>query len=108
MKSWYSASELIGQPGLPGTVQNVNAKAAREGWIKRPRAGRGGGKEYAVASLPTVTQRHLAGDPSDSLPTDQEEAPVSLCRLLLGGMLVWIGLRFLSAAQALLNEERTS
>lgn len=108
MKSWYSASELKGLPGLSRSKARVIDKANREGWMHRPRTGRGGGKEYAIASLPAVTQQHLAGSPVVSLPSDQEEAPIRLCRTLLGVMLSWIGLRFLSAAQALLNEESAS
>lgn len=59
MKSWYSASELKGMPGLPRTVQNVTMKAKREGWAWRPRQGRGGGKEYSIASLPAETAAFL-------------------------------------------------
>ncbi len=108
MKNWYSASELKGLPGLSRSKARVIDKANREGWVRRPRVGRGGGKEYAIASLPAVTQQYLAGDPSDSLLTAQEEVPVSLFRLLLAGALSWIGLRFLGAAESLLNKERAS
>lgn len=53
---WLSAAELCGLPGLPSTPQNVTAKAKREGWAARPRAGRGGGNEYAFSCLPPATQ----------------------------------------------------
>lgn len=56
----YSAAELAGLPGLPGTPQGVLLKARNEGWRSRPRAGRGGGKEYAFASLPPQAQAALA------------------------------------------------
>lgn len=59
MKAWYAASDLVGLPGLPGTVQNITEKAKREGWVHRPRQGRGGGKEYAMYSLPCETQMSL-------------------------------------------------
>lgn len=59
MKSWYSASELMGLPGLPGSKQGVIDVATRNNWTHRPRAGRGGGKEYALKSLPQLTQDHL-------------------------------------------------
>jgi putative transposase len=55
-QSWLSAAELAGVPGLPGTPQNVTARAKREGWQARPRIGRGGGNEYAFSSLPAVAQ----------------------------------------------------
>ena len=59
MKSHYSAKELVALPGLPGTERAVQIRAEREAWPHQKRAGRGGGKEYPVATLPIVTQRHL-------------------------------------------------
>lgn len=56
---WFSARELAGFPGVPGTERNVRAMAEREGWTARPRVGRGGGMEYALASLPAATQAAL-------------------------------------------------
>lgn len=53
---WYTAADLAGLAGLPGTERNVRARAEREGWASRPRVGRGGGSEYAFNSLPQVTQ----------------------------------------------------
>lgn len=105
VKSWYSASELMGLPGLPGSKQGVIDVAKRNTWIHRPRAGRGGGKEYALASLPAVTQQHLAGASAISLPVAPAEPPRCVCRTLLAGLLAWIGLRFVGAAQALLSKE---
>lgn len=61
-KEWYSASELAGFPGMPGTVQNVNARAKRENWECRKRASRGGGKEYRITSLPEITRLALIAD----------------------------------------------
>lgn len=60
MKAHYTAKELAGLPGLPGTEQNVTAKAKRESWPRQKRSGRGGGWEYAVASLPIETRQALA------------------------------------------------
>lgn len=57
---WYSASELIGLPDLPGSVQWINALACKEGWRSRPRAGRGGGREYHVGSLPAAARAALS------------------------------------------------
>lgn len=59
MGEWFSASDLAGLPGMPGTVQRVNAKAKRETWTSRPRSGKGGGLEYHMSSLPQQTQNHL-------------------------------------------------
>ena len=56
---WYTPKELAGLPGLPDTVQAVNRRASRDGWECRPRLGRGGGREYALASLPVETQTAL-------------------------------------------------
>lgn len=49
---WFSAAEIAaaGLPGVPGTKQNVIARAKREGWKSRPRRGRGGGREYYLPS----------------------------------------------------------
>lgn len=59
MRSHYTAQELAGLPGMPSAKKNVIAKADRERWPWRKRAGRGGGKEYALDSLPAETQAHL-------------------------------------------------
>lgn len=58
-KQWFSAAELIGLPDMPGTTQNINAKAKREGWTCRKREGRGGGFEYHLNSLPPATKAKL-------------------------------------------------
>jgi len=60
--AWYTAAELAGLalPGLPGTPQNVTAKAKRESWSHRPRRGRGGGREYPVSALPDKARAALA------------------------------------------------
>lgn len=55
---WYSAAELAGVPGLPGTERGVRKAAEREGWAHRPKA-RGKGLEYSLAALPAVAQAHL-------------------------------------------------
>ena len=59
MRNWYAASELAGLPGMPGTRQGVLSMAKRMGWASRKRQGRGGGREYALASLPEATQEAL-------------------------------------------------
>jgi putative transposase len=57
---WLSALQLVGLPGLPSTERNIRARAERDGWISRQRAGRGGGREYAESSLPLDARRELA------------------------------------------------
>ena len=57
--SWYTSAELSGKAGLPGTVAGIIKRANRDGWQSRKRAGRGGGNEYHIDSLPPETQRAL-------------------------------------------------
>lgn len=59
MKDWYSSRELAGLPGMPGTVQRVNARAERDNWLSQQRQGKGGGREYHISALPEETRRHL-------------------------------------------------
>lgn len=58
MRSWYSAQELAGLPGLPGTVRAIQIRAKREGWEGQ---GRLSSKaiEYAFSVLPKETQTAL-------------------------------------------------
>lgn len=58
-KEWFSAAELAGQPGCPGTPQGVNAKAKREDWQCQI-VGRNHAREYHISSLPGATRAHLA------------------------------------------------
>ena len=65
MKEWYSAKELAGLPGMPGTIPGVLKKV--EEWQSRPRAGKGGGREYHISSFPEETRTHLL---TESVPLD--------------------------------------
>ncbi|WP_237673612.1 DNA-binding protein [Vreelandella profundi] len=56
--NWYSAKELAGLPGLPGTERNVRAFAQRQCWEGQPRLG-SKAVEYAFAVLPAETQNAL-------------------------------------------------
>jgi putative transposase len=56
VQEWYTAAELAGLDGLPESVSGVIRRAKTESWPAKKREGRGGGKEYAFASLPQVTQ----------------------------------------------------
>ena len=61
IQKYLSVSELAAMslPGLPGAKKNIAAKAERENWESRPRAGRGGGVEYGVSSLPAAARAEL-------------------------------------------------
>ncbi|GFO67918.1 transposase [Geomonas limicola] len=57
----YTAKELAGLPGLPGTEQAVNYRARKEGWPSEKRPGKGGGRVYPLSCLPKTTRDHLQG-----------------------------------------------
>ena len=59
MKEWYTAQELTAFDGLPSTKQGNIKKAQAEQWQSRPRAGRGGGFEYHISSLPAPAQKAI-------------------------------------------------
>ena len=58
MKDVYSTQEMSRILGV--STKSVLVRAAREGWQFRPRPGRGGGKEWLVASMPEATQASIA------------------------------------------------
>ncbi|WP_137971895.1 DNA-binding protein [Pseudomonas sp. F(2018)] len=58
MRSWYTAQELAGLPGMPGTDRNVRLMAEREGWEGQRRLG-SKAIEYGFAALPPETQAAL-------------------------------------------------
>ncbi|WP_374631774.1 DDE-type integrase/transposase/recombinase [Ferrovibrio sp.] len=62
MSEWFTAAELLAMrlDALPGTVQNINAKAKREAWrsCKLPRLGAPRG--YHIDSLPAVVRIAIA------------------------------------------------
>lgn len=74
MNTHYTAKELAGLPGLPSTERSVQRMADREAWPNRKRAGRGGGREYPVASLPAETREHLARKTMVNAPAVQKPA----------------------------------
>ncbi|UXF57457.1 Mu transposase C-terminal domain-containing protein [Chromohalobacter phage YPCBV-1] len=67
-KDWYTPKELAGLPGMPSTHSAVVRRAKRDGWESRPRTGRGGGREYALAALPLQTQAALLKDAEPATP----------------------------------------
>jgi putative transposase len=58
MRKWFTAQELAGLPGMPGTVQGLRLAAAREGWEGQRRLG-SKAIEYSFAVLPAETQAGL-------------------------------------------------
>lgn len=60
MSAWYTAAQLAGAPGLPSTERAVRTRAQANGWKCRTRTAVGGGREYALQSLPEETRRHFA------------------------------------------------
>lgn len=58
MRNWFTAQELAGLPGMPGTDRNVKAMAVRNSWEGQRRLG-SKAIEYAFAVLPPETQAAL-------------------------------------------------
>ncbi|MBE2895487.1 DDE-type integrase/transposase/recombinase [Pasteurellaceae bacterium HPA106] len=61
LKKYYSSTEIANLKlnSAPSTAKNIIEKAKREGWVCRKRSGRGGGVEYALASLPQEIQDEI-------------------------------------------------
>jgi len=72
MKKWYQLSELSGLPGIPTSISGLIKKAKKEHWLAKYRQGQGGGKEYALASLPAETQTALHFQQAPVVKTDKE------------------------------------
>lgn len=75
-KGWYSAQELAGLPGLPGTERGVFKAAQKNLWALRAKA-RGKGNEYALRSLPAETQKYITSLIHDLVATSPA-APVAV------------------------------
>ncbi|MCY1393859.1 Integrase core domain protein [compost metagenome] len=58
MHKWFSAQELAGLPGMPGTERGIRKLVEREGWEGQRRLG-SKAVEYAFAVLPPETQAAL-------------------------------------------------
>lgn len=58
-KEAYTTQELTTIFGY-ATARSVFLRATREGWQSRPRAGRGGGFEWLVSSMPEKTRLAIA------------------------------------------------
>lgn len=80
MAPWFTAAELAGLPGLPGSEFRTRAKLDKLGVPSRLRAGTkgGGGREYDAAHLPAETRaalllQHL----TPALPAPVQPAPAA-------------------------------
>jgi putative transposase len=67
-KGWFSAQELAGLPGMPGTDRGVKKSAEKNLWKSRSKE-RGKGIEYSLASFPEETQKHLLSLVLNMAPT---------------------------------------
>lgn len=61
LKTHYSAKELLtlSLSCLPNSVQGIIYQAKKLNWTTRKRVGKGGGYEYALASLPETVQTEI-------------------------------------------------
>jgi transposase InsO family protein len=77
VKSWLSAAEIaaLALPGMPVTESGVWRAAKRGCWSGRPRAGNGGGVEYALDILPAEARVAYVGRHLDGI-----EVPASITR----------------------------
>lgn len=87
MTAFATAAELAQLPGFPGSERRARETAARMGLPARPRAGRGGGFEYAVEALPPAARLEWAarftGQQADAAANDaatQTVASISQAR----------------------------
>lgn len=71
MHSWYSARELAGLPGMPGTERAIQIRAKRERWEGQGRLG-SKAVEYRFSALPAETQAAIIA------ASINESAPASL------------------------------
>lgn len=74
-RDWFTAKELAGLPGVPGTERGVNGWGDK-GNLKRRKKAKGKGWEYEFASLPIETQAALLKQfGSTDKPADTRRKP---------------------------------
>lgn len=80
MRKWFTALELAGLPGLPGTERGIRKLAEREGWEGQRRLGTKA-IEYSFAVLPPEAQdallARLVGQEDEPAPSAQLPAKTS-------------------------------
>jgi putative transposase len=62
MKTWLTARDLAGLPGMPGTERRTRERLLKLNVPSRARAGRGGGQEFDCSKLPAETRTALMID----------------------------------------------
>lgn len=88
MRSWYTLQELVGLPGLPGTVPGLRKLAEREKWEGQRRLG-SKAIEYAFLSLPANVQAALLARSIAAVAEEKqtfEVATETSCGQKLGGL----------------------
>ena len=85
-RDWFTAAELaeLALPGLPADKRAINRRADDERWalrnasdgtpLVRPRAGRGGGREFHLSLLPGAARIAIEQRRAARLPTPANEA----------------------------------
>lgn len=74
---FLSAAEIAAEklPGLSSAERAIKRTAEKQGWQSRPRAGRGGGLEYALESLPPEARAAYVGKHIETV-----EIPAAMAR----------------------------
>ncbi|HDR1429939.1 TPA: transposase, partial [Pasteurella multocida] len=69
LKTHYSAKELLelSLSCLPNSVQGIIYQAKKQGWKSQKRVARGGGSEFALASLPKEIQNEIYSKFTESI-----------------------------------------
>lgn len=79
LKEWFTAKELAGMPGMPGTERGVLKSLKKNLATSRTKV-RGFGFEYALKSLPEETQAHLHAQVVEQvlacLPAELQRQPI--------------------------------
>lgn len=75
MTAFATAAELAQLPGFPNSERRAREAATRMGLPARPRAGRGGGFEYAVEALPPVARLEWAARFTGQQAANDSAAP---------------------------------
>ncbi|MET4199093.1 putative transposase [Bradyrhizobium sp. LA8.1] len=77
MKIFLSAAEIAAErlPGLSSAERAIKRTAEKQSWQSRPRAGRGGGVEYALESLPAPARAAYVGKHIEAV-----EIPAAMAR----------------------------
>jgi len=78
MTALVAPAELVGLPGMPGTVQGVHAMAARQGWPREKRKGRGGGYLFPLDVLPREAQAAYLLKHNPAATASNDPAPLVL------------------------------